>query len=108
MDWTAYAQKARTFDPFDTHPLLGIDFLTQCGPVSLTIPAATIVGNFHRPGTVAHQAAERFGGEIRFRGSLPALYYPCSATGNAALIYIEAAAAPRFRNPPNFHPGRCA
>jgi hypothetical protein len=103
MNWIAYSHEARKYDPFDTHLAIRIEVNTRNGLLTSVIPTAALIGNFHRPGTVTRYAAERFGGDLQFRGGLPALFFSSSDAGDQARRFIEAAAAPRFRHPANHH-----
>jgi hypothetical protein len=103
MNWITYPHKTRTFDHFDTHLAVRIEINTRNGLLTSVIPTAALIGNFHRPGTLTGYAAEKFGGDLQFRGGLAALYFANSDAGAAARQFIEAAAAPRHRHPANHH-----
>jgi hypothetical protein len=108
MDSVTYSHKTRRFNHFDTHLGVRIEINTRKGLLTSVIPTAALIGNFHRPGTLTRYAAEKFGGDLRFRAGLPALFFSNSDAGDAARQYIEAAAAPQYRHPANYHRGRCA
>jgi hypothetical protein len=108
MDWITYAHKTRRFDHFDTHLAVRIEINTRNGLLTSVIPTAALIGNFHRPGTLTRYVAEKFGGDLQFRGGLPAPFFANSDAGATARQFIEAAAAPRYRHAANYHRGRCA
>lgn len=91
-------------DCSDAHLAACVEIDTRNGLLASVIPAAALIGNFHRPATLAHQAAKKYGGGLRLRGGFPALFFASSAAGDAALAYVEAAAAPQHRHPANHHP----
>jgi hypothetical protein len=103
MNRIAYSLEARKYDPFDTHLAVHIEINTQNGLLTSVISTAALIGNFHRPGTLTHQASEKYGGTLRFRGSQPVLFFASSSSGDAARQLIEAAAAPRYRHAANHH-----